>query len=189
MNQFRNKDLKDLPQTLSPEAPNPATPPPDTTFSPITLPPPPESVDTFRLPALPIKQEQDTAPIRRTVLEQLQLSNRVSGEDYSNPSTDPVMAIALDRKLKPTYYTNKGNLAAVELLICAIMQHVRECKVTPQIVLASSELNPKFWQDMEDLYGEGVLSDTIPFLAHHMRIQHIPIVFVTNFPEDIVICL
>lgn len=190
MNQFRNKDLKVSQQTFSHDVPDPVTPLPSDVLSgpiaPLFL---AESGDTAILPTISVKQEQDTAPIRRTELEQLQLTRLVSGEDYPSPSTEPVAAIAPDRKPKITYYTNKGNLATMELLICAIMQHIRECKVIPQFVVASSELASKFRKDMEDLYGEEASSGTVPFLARQTTIKHISINFVDTITEDTVLCI
>ena len=190
MNQFRNKDPNVSQQTLSPGIPNPVTPPtPDGFFAPSAQLSPLESSDTIRLPILPIKQEQDTAPIRRTELEQQQLTHLVSGEDCLSPSTEPVAAVTPDRKPKITYYTNNGNLATIELLTCAIIQHLRECKVIPRFVVVSSELASKLIKDMEDLYGEETFNGTIPFLAHQMKIQHISIEFSSKMAEDTVLCI
>jgi hypothetical protein len=190
MTQFRNKDLNVSQQTLSSGVTNPVTPSPlVASFGPNIPVSPSEFGNTVILPILPLNQEQDTAPIRRTEQEQYQLTQRVSGEDDLSPSTGPVEAIIPDRKPKITYYTNKGDLEPMELLICAIMQHVRECKVIPRIVFASFELAPNFRTDMEDFYGEETFNDTMPFLAYQTAIQRIPINFFNELSEDTIICV
>jgi len=189
MSQFRNKDLNVSQQTLTPGVPNPVTPPTsDASFASITQPSLSKSDATAILPTFTIRQEKDPPPIRRTEMQQLELTHRVSGEDDLSPSTEPVAIISPSRKPKATEYTNNGDLAIMELLICAIMQHIRSYNVIPQLVIVSPKLASKFREDIVNLYGEETFSDTLPFLTHRMTIQRIPIIFY-EVPENTALCI
>jgi hypothetical protein len=85
-----------------------------------------------------------------------------------------------------TVYEN-STLVGMQLLTCAVMQHIQDSGVIPMHLYVSATLFSKVIEDMRILY-RATYNGTVPFLVGQEATQDIPISIRDDMPEDTVVC-
>jgi hypothetical protein len=190
MSEFRHSN-SDISQGMRPRS-----------YDPITPVPPTSSHEQIIKPCL-----SGLNPVKRTPQQQVELYKKVSQESGPYPTSDfastninttatPAVGSAANPTTEPikriphymTYTFNNDTYPAIEMVVCALMRYMREFKITPDHVYASSDHSYDIREGVKNMYGE-IFPDSIPILNCQQTLQHVVIDFREDIPKDTITCI